>query len=36
MLDTITANQHENQKLANFRDTLLPKLMNGEIEVGIK
>ena len=33
MLDTITANQHENQKLANFRDTLLPKLMNGEIEV---
>ncbi len=33
MLDTITANQHENQKLANIRDTLLPKLMNGEIEV---
>ena len=32
MLDTITANQHENQKLANIRDTLLPKLMNGEIE----
>ena len=31
MLDTITANQHENQKLANIRDTLLPKLMNGEI-----
>ena len=36
MLDTITANQHENQKLSNMRDTLLPKLMNGEIEVGIK
>lgn len=33
MLDTITANQHENQKLSNMRDTLLPKLMNGEIEV---
>lgn len=33
MLDTITANQHENQKLANFRDTLLSKLMNGEIVV---
>ena len=32
MLDTITANQHENQKLANIRDTLLPKLMNDEIE----
>ena len=32
MLDTITANQHEKQKLANIRDTLLPKLMNGEIE----
>lgn len=26
-------NQQENQKLANIRDTLLPKLMNGEIEV---
>ena len=33
MLDTITANQQENQNLANIRDTLLPKLMNGEIEV---
>ncbi len=33
MLDTITANQHVNSKLANIRDTLLPKLMNGEIEV---
>lgn len=33
MLDTITANQHENQKLANIRDTLLPKLMNGEINL---
>ena len=34
MIDTITANQQENHKLANIRDTLLPKLMNGEIEVG--
>lgn len=33
MLDTITANQNENKKLSNLRDTLLPKLMNGEIEV---
>ncbi len=33
MLDTITANQHENQKLANIRDTLLPKLMDGEISI---
>lgn len=33
MLDTITANQHENQKFSNMRDTLLPKLMNGDIEV---
>lgn len=32
MLDTITANQNENKKLSNLRDTLLPKLMNGEIE----
>lgn len=31
MLDTITANQNENKKLSNLRDTLLPKLMNGEI-----
>ena len=27
-------NKLENQKLVNIRDTLLPKLMNGEIEVG--
>ena len=33
MLDTITANQNENKKLSNLRDTLLPKLMNGEIEI---
>ena len=33
MLDTITSNQKENQKIANLLDTLLPKLMNGEIEV---
>lgn len=26
----------ENDRLKNIRDTLLPKLMNGEIEVGIK
>ena len=36
MLETITANQHENRKLSNMRDTLLPKLMNGEIEVNKK
>ena len=29
----VQENQLENQKLANIRDTLLPKLMNGEIEV---
>ena len=33
MLDTITANQHVNSKLANIRDTLLSKLINGEIDV---
>lgn len=26
-------NQHENERLATLRDTLLPKLMNGEIDV---
>lgn len=33
IFDTITANQQENQQLAALRDTLLPKLMNGEIDV---
>ena len=33
LFEKILANQQENQKLANIRDTLLPKLMNGEIEV---
>ena len=28
-------NQQENQKLTNIRDTLLPKLMNGEIDLEI-
>ena len=26
-------NNYENEQLANLRDTLLPKLMNGEIDV---
>ena len=30
---TIISNQEENQKLANLRNTLLPKLMSGEIDV---
>ena len=29
----VQENQLENQKLANIRDTLLPKLMNGEINI---
>ena len=29
----ILANQQENQRLSAIRDTLLPKLMNGEIDV---
>ena len=33
MASTIISNQEENQKLANLRDTLLPKLMSGEIDV---
>ncbi len=33
LFENILANQQENQKLAIIRDTLLPKLMNGEIEV---
>lgn len=33
MASTIILNQEENQKLASLRDTLLPKLMSGEIDV---
>ena len=31
----VQENQLENQKLANIRDTLLPKLMNGEVDLEI-
>ena len=33
MTSTIISNQEENQKLASLRDTLLPKLMSGVIDV---
>lgn len=33
MFNEIRKNQEENQRLAELRDTLLPKLMNGEIDV---
>lgn len=33
MIDKIQANESENEKLSQFRDTLLPKLMSGEIDV---
>jgi type I restriction enzyme, S subunit len=33
MMKTILVNIKENKRLAELRDTLLPKLMNGEIEV---
>ncbi len=33
MIETIVQNQYEIQKLTNLRDTLLPKLMSGEIDV---
>ena len=33
LFSKVQENQQENQKLVNIRDTLLPKLMNGEIEV---
>ena len=37
MYDLIGANTLENQKLANTRDSILPKLMSGELDVsGIK
>lgn len=33
MFDIISANEAENQRLAEMRDTLLPKLMNGKLDV---
>lgn len=33
MLETVYTNRVEANNLANLRDTLLPKLMNGEIDV---
>lgn len=33
MYTMVSANQQENKRLADLRDTLLPKLMNGEIDV---
>lgn len=33
MVITIVANQEENQRLSALRDTLLPRLMSGEIDV---
>lgn len=33
LFESILANQVENQQLVSLRDTLLPKLMNGEIDV---
>lgn len=33
IFNEINKNEKENRKLSNLRDTLLPKLMNGEIEV---
>ena len=33
MFDTIWSNQEQNEKLTALRDTLLPKLMSGEINI---
>lgn len=33
LFEQILTNQQENQRLAALRDTLLPKLMNGEIDM---
>lgn len=33
ILETINNNNNENEKLSELRDTLLPKLMNGEIDL---
>ncbi len=33
LFEKIVSNQYENTKLANLRDTLLPRLMSGELDV---
>ena len=33
MRNTVINNSNENQELTNLRDTLLPKLISGELEV---
>ena len=33
IFEKIWANQNENEKLSSLRDTLLPKLMSGELDV---
>ena len=33
MFDAILSNQEENIKLAELRDSLLPRLMSGELDV---
>lgn len=33
LFDLIISNQHENQQLSKLRDTLLPRLMSGELDV---
>ena len=35
MYAMVSANRQENKRLADLRDTLLPKLMNGEIDVSV-
>ena len=32
MFENIKNNQYENEQLSQLRDTLLPRLMNGEID----
>ena len=33
MTDVVVSNQKENARLSQLRDTLLPKLMSGELDV---
>ncbi len=33
LTETIQANENENERLISLRDTLLPKLMSGELDV---
>jgi type I restriction enzyme S subunit len=35
MFDSIIQNLHENERLAELRDSILPRLMSGDLDVSV-